>query len=302
VATPSPTPHVPVALPADILPGGRFDDWCPGRPSYVVCDVDGTLVGPLAQAADEVVAAVARAQAVGVRVGLATGRMRDAADPLVAQLGALGPHVLHNGAEVRSEAGTVASWTVAPPQVAGLLALARDRDDAYLEVYTEDRYVVSRWDERARPHWEILGRDPDAVIDDVAELAGDAVLKATFAVFDPQGVAAIVEGITGLGLLAGPAGSPRTPELMYVNATAPDADKGRALVAAAAHLGLDLADVVAIGDAHNDLSMLAVAGTAIAMGQADDEVRAAAHLIVPDVDAHGVAIALDAVVAWRSRP
>jgi Cof subfamily protein (haloacid dehalogenase superfamily) len=302
VSTPSPTPRVPPVLPAAVLPGGRFDVWCPGRPSYVVCDVDGTLVGPLAQATDEVVGAVARAQAAGVRVGLATGRMRAAAEPLVAQLGALGPNVLHNGAEVRSGTGTVASWTVAPPKVAGLLALARDRDDAYLEVYTEDRYVVSRWDERARPHWEILGRDPDAVIDDVAELADEAVLKATFAVFDPQGVAAIVEGITDLGLLAGPAGSPRTPELMYVNATAPDADKGRALAAAATHLGLDLADVVAIGDAHNDLSMLAVAGTAIAMGQADAEVRAAAHLIVPDVDAHGVAIALDAVVGWRGRP
>jgi hydroxymethylpyrimidine pyrophosphatase-like HAD family hydrolase len=108
-----------------------------------------------------------------------------------------------------------------------------------------------------------------------------------------------VAAIAEVGLLAGAAGSPRTPELTYVNATHPDADKGRALVRAAEHLGVDLADVVAVGDAANDLSMLAVAGTAIAMGQAEAEVLDAAHLVVPDVDAHGVAVALDACLSWR---
>jgi Cof subfamily protein (haloacid dehalogenase superfamily) len=289
----------PLPLPGSVLPGGRFAAWRPQRPRYVVCDVDGTLVGPEAHATDEVVAAVARAQAAGIRVGFATGRMRDAVGPLARQLGALGPHVLHNGAEVRADGHTVASWAIAPGQVEGLLALARGRDDTYVEIYTEGRYVASAWDERARPHWAILGRDPDAVIASPRELRGEAVLKATYVVFEEAAVLPVIEGITALGLVAGPAGSPRTPELHYVNATAPAADKGRALTAAAVHLGVDLAAVVAVGDAHNDLSMLAVAGTAIAMGQADDEVRDAAHLIVPDVDAHGVAVALDAVVGWQ---
>jgi hydroxymethylpyrimidine pyrophosphatase-like HAD family hydrolase len=54
----------------------------------------------------------------------------------------------------------------------------------------------------------------------------------------------------------------------------------------------------AIGDEVNDLSMLAVAGSAIAMGQAAASIQEAAHLVVPEVDAHGVAVALDALVAW----
>jgi Cof subfamily protein (haloacid dehalogenase superfamily) len=289
----------PLPLPAHVLPGGRFDAWRPQRPRYVVCDVDGTLVGPHAHATDEVVDAVARAQEAGIRVGFATGRMRDAVAALASQLGAVGPHVLHNGAEVRADGRTVASWTIAPEQVEGLLALADGRDDAYVEIYTESRYLVSDRDERARPHWLILGRDPDGVISSAADLDGEPVLKATYAVFDDASPQPIVDGIAALGLLAGPAGSPRTPELLYVNATDPAADKGRALTAAAAHLGIELEAVAAVGDAHNDLSMLEIAGTAIAMGQADDEVRAAAHLVVPDVDAHGVAIALDAVIGWQ---
>jgi Cof subfamily protein (haloacid dehalogenase superfamily) len=301
VTAPSSAPTPPHPLPPDVLPGGRFDRWQPAGPRYVVCDVDGTLVGPLANATDEVVGAVARAQTAGLRVGFATGRMRGAVGPLVAQLGATGPHVFHNGAEVHDGVRTIATWTVAPDQVDALLTLARDRADAYVEIYTDDRYLASSWDERARPHWDILGRVPDGVITRAADLAGDGVLKATFVVFDPATVDEVVAAVATTGLLAGPAGSPRTPHLHYVNATDPAADKGRALTAAAAHLGITLAETVAIGDAHNDLSMLAVAGTAIAMGQADAEVRAAAHLVVPDVDAHGVAVALDAITTWSRR-
>jgi Cof subfamily protein (haloacid dehalogenase superfamily) len=302
VTAPSSAPTPPHPLPPDVLPGGRFGRWRPQTPRYVVCDVDGTLVGPLARATDEVVAAVRRAQAAGLRVGLATGRMRGAVGPLVAQLGATGPHVFHNGAEVHDGVRTIATWTVPPAQVDTLLTLARDRDDAYVEIYTDDRYLASSWDERARAHWDILGREPDGVLARAADLAGAEVLKATFAVFDPAAVDEVVAAISATGLLAGPAGSPRTPHLHYVNATDPAADKGRALTAAAAHLGVTLAETVAIGDAPNDLSMLAVAGTAIAMGQADAEVRAAAHLVVPDVDTHGVAVALDAITSWSRRP
>jgi hypothetical protein len=35
------------------------------------------------------------------------------------------------------------------------------------------------------------------------------------------------------------------------------------------------------------------------MGQAPAAIRAASHLVVPDVEAHGVAVALDAAAAWR---
>jgi Cof subfamily protein (haloacid dehalogenase superfamily) len=291
----------PSALPEGVQPGGRFAAWRPAAPAYVVCDVDGTLVGPHPHATDEVVAAVARAQAAGIRVGLATGRMRGAVGELTAQLGARGPHLLHNGAEVRADGRTVAAWTIDAAGVDGLLAIARDRDDVYVEIYTDDGFVASALDERARPHWDLLGQEPRRVLGAAAELGDAPVLKATFAVFDPSAVPDLLDRIAALGLLGGHAGSPRTPGLTFVNATDPRADKGQALRAASAHAGLDLAVVVAVGDAHNDLAMFAVAGTAIAMGQADEDVRAAAHLVVPDVDAHGVAVALDAVVSWRVR-
>jgi Cof subfamily protein (haloacid dehalogenase superfamily) len=286
-------------LPPGIEPGPRFDDWAPTRPAYVVCDVDGTLIGPDVLATAGVVAAVGRAARAGIAVGYATGRMRDAVAALHDQLGTPGPHVLHNGAEVRANGTTVQRWPLDADQVDGLLAVAHVRTDSYVEIYTESGFVASSRDQRAAAHWELLGAGPREVIARAADLQGEAVLKATFAVFDPRAVDAVVEAVAALGLSPGPAGSPRTPGLTYVNATHPDADKGRAVLRAAAHVGVPISSVVAIGDAANDVSMLERAGTAIAMGQADDATRAAAHLIAPTVAADGAATALDAVLGWQ---
>jgi Cof subfamily protein (haloacid dehalogenase superfamily) len=278
-----------------IEPGGRVDEWSPKRVRYVVCDVDGTLVGPTASASAEVVAAIARARSADLRVGYATGRMRDAVATLHDQLDAPGPHILHNGAEVRADGRTVAAWTLTHAQIDALLAFDREQDDCYHELYTSSGYLASSVDERARAHWDILGAEPRGIVRTAADVGDDPVLKATFAAFTPAAVDWVLERLATLDLEVGAAGSPLTPELSFINATRRGADKGAGLRRAAQYLDLDVREVAAIGDAANDLSMLAVAGTAIAMGQAPAAVRAAAHLVVPDVDAHGVAVALDAL-------
>lgn len=282
-------------LPAGFRPGGRFDRWDPQPARYVVADVDGTLVGTSGVASEAVVAAAARAAEAGIRVGFATGRMRLAVVELWDHLRLQGPHVLHNGAEVRADQRTIASWPLPRASIEAVLELA-DTLDLYVELYVEDGYLVSRWDERARPHWGLLGHDPLGVVTDPDELDGD-VLKATFGLFDPDDVAPLVDALRGAGLAAGPAVSPVTPSMTYVNATDARVDKGTALAAAVGHLDVPLASVVAVGDAANDASMLAIAGTAIAMGQADAELQEVAHLVAPSVDDDGVAVVLDAVVA-----
>ena len=208
--------------------------------------------------------------------------------------------MLHNGAEVRAGGRTIAAWPLAVEDVEVVLDLA-DTLDLYVELYVEDGYHVNRWDERARPHWDLLGHEPLGVVVDADELADQPVLKATFGLFEPDEVAPLVDALRGAGLAAGPAGSPVTPSITYVNATDARVDKGAALAAAAGHLDVPLASVVAVGDAGNDVAMFAVAGTAVAMGQADPEVVEAAHLVAPTVDADGLATVLDAACAGWGR-
>ena len=66
-------------------------------------------------------------------------------------------------------------------------------------------------------------------------------------------------------------------------------DKGVGLQVAAAHYGISLLDTLAFGDAENDVPLLKTAFVGAAMGNAVDTARAAADLIVPDNDHHGVA-------------
>ena len=57
-------------------------------------------------------------------------------------------------------------------------------------------------------------------------------------------------------------------------------------------LGVDARDALAIGDGRNDLEMLAWAGRGVAMGQAIEEVRAAADDVTGPVDEDGAATEL----------
>ena len=80
---------------------------------------------------------------------------------------------------------------------------------------------------------------------------------------------------------------------IIITITARAAEKGTALAAACAHLDIDPAEVVAFGDAENDLAMFRYAGAAVAMGQADAEVKAAADFVSLANHEGGVGHAVD---------
>ena len=67
------------------------------------------------------------------------------------------------------------------------------------------------------------------------------------------------------------------------------ATKGKALKALCQALGIDLCDTLAFGDGTNDLDMIRAAGIGVAMGNAQDEVKAAADWIAPSNEENGVA-------------
>ncbi|MEY3020383.1 MAG: hypothetical protein RLZZ272_1367 [Actinomycetota bacterium] len=283
-------------LPDGLLPGGRIGSWRPAPPRYVAVDVDGTLVGPEPLPTRPVREALRALEATGARVGVATGRMAASLAPLLESVALSGPHVFHNGAQVLDGGRTVALAGISPQQVDALLGFATTRDDLTVELYTATSWYTSSLDERARPHWELLGGLPVGPLRSSNDLDGPAI-KATFVCFSPQLREEVGASVRELGLSSGPAGSPRTPGLVYVNATAAGVDKSVGIRAVADDLGLGLEQVAAIGDEENDLGVLAVVGTAIAMGQADATVRSAAHLVAPSVERDGAAVALSALAA-----
>lgn len=69
-------------------------------------------------------------------------------------------------------------------------------------------------------------------------------------------------------------------------------NKAEALANLTQMLGIDLSQVAALGDGHNDVEMLRAAGVGIAMGNASDEVKAAAEWVTGTNDEAGVAQAI----------
>ena len=71
------------------------------------------------------------------------------------------------------------------------------------------------------------------------------------------------------------------------------ANKGAALTALAERLGIPMGKVAAFGDGTNDLSMIRAAGMGVAMGNAAEEVKAAADRVTAGNGEDGVGIAVE---------
>lgn len=75
--------------------------------------------------------------------------------------------------------------------------------------------------------------------------------------------------------------------------TSKTATKSNALLRLARILGISQEETMAIGDSFNDLDMLGAAGTSVAMGNAEPEIKETADLITKTNDEDGVAWAIE---------
>lgn len=79
----------------------------------------------------------------------------------------------------------------------------------------------------------------------------------------------------------------------------PHTTKGTAVEALANHWGYTPDEVMTIGDSENDLSMIRFASASVAMGNARDNVKAAARYATTDNNNYGVARALYSAIAYN---
>ena len=71
-----------------------------------------------------------------------------------------------------------------------------------------------------------------------------------------------------------------------------DGHKGTGITAVANHFGINMKDTVAMGDNFNDIGMLKVAGLSVAMGNAEEDIKAMADVVTLTNEEHGVAHAI----------
>lgn len=256
-------------------------------------DVDGTLVGSSGVVPEFVWEAAERARAAGIHLALCSGRpafgiARDYAQRLDAD----GWHMFQNGASVVHLPTEESRSTPLPqPHVQELIAQARESGHV-LELYSDSTYVVESDSPWASEHAELLGLPFKSAR---FETLSPPVVRAQW-LLSPEDAERIH---ASSDLEVAHSTSPLMPGVRFVGITKRGVSKGNAIREVAAAYGIDLRDVMYVGDSGNDLSALRIVGHPVAMANADAAVIAASSYTTGHVEEGGLAQALQ--IALRDR-
>jgi Cof subfamily protein (haloacid dehalogenase superfamily) len=259
----------------------------------VVSDVDGTLLNSSQNLTERVEKAIARAEAQGVQVLLATGKARGPWYELIkGRIGAGKPGVFLQGLAVYDGDGELiyqrtleidvicdvvslaesANLTVTAYCGSRILAKSIDAQTDRLKFYKEpDVEAVGPLSEALKEidTHKLIFMGDQAVIDQIRPQA-EAILR---------GRASLTTALEGM------------LEVLPINAS-----KGHGVEWLLSHLEIDAREVMALGDGENDIEMLKLVGLGVAMGQAKEVVKRAAQVTVASNDEDGVAEALEKYV------
>jgi hydroxymethylpyrimidine pyrophosphatase-like HAD family hydrolase len=272
------------------------------RFKLLATDLDGTLLDRSGAIHERDRRAIAELQRRGVAVTIVTGRMYSGTRDLARSLLLDGPIGCLDGSAIvavredrhlvsralAGEAGRVlrASLGGGSPAVfiLGHDQIFHDARSAQFAPYVRGwtSRITHVDDVTAAPHWET-----------------EAGVAGVIAVGTKDEIDALVSGLAPAAALVAPVMFPVSHDTLpghwAMMARAAGATKGSALQWIAAHHGIDVREVVAVGDWLNDVSMFRVAGRSFAMAHAIEEVKAAAteHLRADVTTGGGIAEAAE---------
>ena len=273
-------------------------------------DLDGTLLNSLGELSPRNCAAIGEARAAGVRVALVTGRRFRDARPLALQLGLDVPVISHNGA-LTKHARTLETVAVnlLPLETAReVLRVGRthradplvsaDHEGAGLLVYDHLRDTAGPVAEYIAWSRRIHGDEAERAILHVPSLEDylrHAPVHITFsgAYADIKRLSLVFDDALGASVKLMTTLYPHI-DFGLIDVIHPDVSKGTGLAAVAAEYHISPAEVMAVGDNHNDVEMLEFAGTRVAVANAEPRVRDLAGIhITATNDDDGVAVAIE---------
>ena len=264
----------------------------------IALDLDGTLLDSDKNLSEANRAALAAAAAKGILVVPTTGRFFGMMSPAVRDLPFVRYAITVNGAQVYDrETDTAIVREELPLEQALAIMCYLDGFDVIYDCYQDNwgrmtRTMQEKAEEYAQcPHYVKMIREFRKSYPDLKEYLaeqGRDVQKIMLFARDPAVRDRILADIqTHFDDLAV---STSTFNNLEINTAT--AHKGRAIERFAAHFGWTLANCMAFGDGLNDLSMVKMAGTGVAMANAAPEVLAAADYVTLSNDDDGVAAAL----------
>lgn len=256
----------------------------------LVVDIDGTLVAENKVVPPGVAAAIKAAQTRGIRVCLATGRQPRSAQRFVDAVGADQPTIVYNGGLLYDFQAARALWKRPLPleDARRVLPVLRAFREGSPLLYIFNQVFA----ERRTPFVDLYARR-DAlqveIVPDFAEVLTEPPMK-----FLTVGNRPDLDRLSRtLAELPGGPINQVFSQHDYLEILPPGIDKGVALRELAGAVGIPLRQIVAVGDAMNDLSMLQAAGLGVAVEGSPAPLLAAAGQTCPRPEQEGVRVLIE---------
>ncbi len=260
----------------------------------IAMDLDGTLLNSDKLLTERTLKAIAKAQEKGVYTTIATGRMFLSAVYFGRKINANAPIVCCNGGMVQGmdEEKPLFARYLTSDVVARILTMSREHGwysnwyigpDIYVEDYRPDFFFAYRTVENFKVKevgdrfldytdgvFQCVVRDDNGKINDAVKLIAQS--------FTPEELK--IQENTGWS----------------VDLTPPDVSKALGLSALAESLGIKPEEVMACGDADNDLAMLKWAGTSVVPANGSEEAKELATYHTDSCDEDGIGKAIEELV------
>ncbi len=261
-------------------------------------DLDGTLMGADQKIRPRVLEAVARTQAQGIIVTLATGRMFDATVDFARELNITAPLLCYQGGWIQALDGPVLLRTTLPTELARAAIALGEAQGWHILLYAEGKLFLKEYLHPLSFYDALLGSGVTVGEPWEAILATrDGVDKVLY-VAEPEYIPAMAPVLqrrfTGLAEIV-------RSHAMFIEVVPLGVDKGSALAWLAQHFGIPREQVLAAGDQENDITMIEWAGVGVAMGNAAPAVQEIADWIAPPVTEDGAAVLIERFVLNGSR-
>lgn len=265
----------------------------------IAIDLDGTLYDEQKRISDRNLSALRQAAGMGVYVVIATGRIYLSAKAVSSIIAPGQPYLSSNGAVAgfSDRDSFLHVYTMADEDV--LFAIQAALDNACdLHLHTMDGCMLHLDTPSKRMQYagETLAEGAEGVLNKMVDLESmkklclGQTLKMVVMQEDAARLDAFRQQMRTRHVTMASSWS-NNEEVMAVGA-----DKGSGLRSLIRILGIPAQQVMVLGDHLNDLSMFRVAGLPVAMGNAADEVKAAAKAVTLDNEHSGVACAVEKYV------
>lgn len=267
----------------------------------MVCiDLDGTLLTDDKKITRENIETIKKAISSGVNICIATGRIYKFVDHIKDLLGVSTKVIASNGGIILTEDGNLKLNTLSNDEVLKLKELVQDYDvDIYLN--TENEIISEKSIPNEYSYKKINKGLEDKHKVNIIEnypfenLSKDNKYKIVKAICINKDNLKAVKKVRAILEETGKF-EISSAEHHYCEINSKGISKGKAVEELSKELGIDIKDVICIGDGGNDIEMLKRAGMAVVMKNGMDEVKAIADYITDDNNNSGVAKAIKKLI------